>query len=168
MVTVMTHLSKDFKSFEPTSIQTIIMTSSTIGAILGAAFGTWFSDCSGRRQSILAANRFFFVGLIVTISFQHNISIIIIGRLIFGFGIGLVSMANPLFVSEYSPPDIRGPLTSLIFLVGVLGIYLSTWVDKTFSEVFLFFLLSLTLAFYLYLLIFNFKSLLGYLLIFYF
>jgi MFS family permease len=61
----------------PSSIQTIIMTSSTIGPILGAAFGNYFSDRFGRRPSILTTNRFLFVG-----------------GLIFGFGIGLVSMAT--------------------------------------------------------------------------
>ena len=53
-------------------------------------------------QSILAANYFFFAGSIVTISAFHH-SIIIVGRLIFGFGISLVSMAMLLFISEYSP-----------------------------------------------------------------
>ena len=44
----------------------------------------------------------------MTISVFYH-SIIIIGRLIFGIGIGLVSIAMPLFVSKYSPQEIRDP-----------------------------------------------------------
>lgn len=50
-------------------------------------------------------------------------------RLITGFGVGVASMVNPLYVSENSPRAIRGGLTGLYQLFITLGIMLAFWIN---------------------------------------
>ena len=52
-----------------------------------------------------------------------------VGRAIGGFGVGMVSVVVPTYVSESSPKHIRGRLTGMYQLFIVIGIALSFWVN---------------------------------------
>ena len=55
-------------------------------------------------------------------------SMLVIGRLIGGTGIGMLSMVAPLYISEISPPEIRGSLLVLEELSIVTGIVVAFWI----------------------------------------
>jgi MFS family permease len=46
-----------------------------------------------------------------------------------GVGVGMASVAVPLYISENAPRAIRGALTGLYQLSIVLGIMISFWID---------------------------------------
>ncbi|PKA45715.1 Sugar transport protein 14 [Apostasia shenzhenica] len=75
----------------------------------------------GRRASILTGAVSFFFGGIVNAA-AVNIFMLIIGRILLGIGIGFGNQAVPLYLSEISPPKIRGAVNQLFQLTTVVGI----------------------------------------------
>lgn len=104
------------------------------GAILGAALGGWMSDRFGRRMSILVADVLFFIGAIV-MALAPSPSIIIMGRIQVGLGVGMASMTSPLYISEASPHRIRGALVSTNGLLITGGQFLSYLINLAFTHV---------------------------------
>lgn len=43
----------------------------------------------------------------------HGFAMLVVARLIGGIGLGMLSMVTPLYISEISPPEIRGSLLVL-------------------------------------------------------
>lgn len=74
------------------------------------------NDQFGRKPSILFADLLFFVGDRVMAAARIP-GIIILGRIFVGFGVGMVSMTSPLYISEASPARIRGALVSTTIFV---------------------------------------------------
>lgn len=104
------------------------------GAILGAALGGWMNDRFGRRMSILVADVLFFIGAIV-MALAPSPSIIIMGRIQVGLGVGMASMTSPLYISEASPHRIRGALVSTNGLLITGGQFLSYLINLAFTHV---------------------------------
>jgi sugar porter (SP) family MFS transporter len=59
---------------------------------------------------------------------------VLIGRFISGVGVGIVSMAAPLYLAEVSPPHYRGTFVSLYQLCVALGILVSFCANYFFAE----------------------------------
>lgn len=81
-------------------------------AVAGAAVGGGMNDRFGRKISILVADTLFLLGSIVMAA-APTPSVLILGRVIVGIGVGMASMASPLYISETSPTRVRGALVSL-------------------------------------------------------
>ena len=104
------------------------------GAIVGAALGGWISDAFGRKKSLLWADIVFFIGAIV-MAIAPAPWVIIIGRILVGFGVGMASMSSPLYISETSPARIRGALVSTNALLITGGQFLSYIINLAFTNV---------------------------------
>lgn len=75
----------------------------------------------GRRVSILAGGLFFLAGSILD-GLAQNMGMLLVGRIVLGFGLGFTNQAVPLYLSEMAPPKLRGRLTSMFqFAIGVGG-----------------------------------------------
>ena len=59
--------------------------------------------------------------------------ILLVGRLIVGAGIGLASMSVPMYISESSPPNLRGLLVSCNTLVITFGQFVAAVICGAFS-----------------------------------
>ena len=46
-------------------------------------------------------------------AFAPTIAVLMVGRLIIGFGVGIASQIVPLYLSEVAPVEIRGKLVAL-------------------------------------------------------
>ena len=57
-----------------------------------------------------------------------NYAMLVTARLVGGIGIGMLSMVAPLYISEISPPEIRGALLVLEELSIVTGIVVAFWI----------------------------------------
>ena len=66
----------------------------------------------------------YIVGIIVQIASQHAWYQIMIGRIITGLAVGMLSVLCPLFISEVSPKHLRGTLVYCFQLMITLGIFL--------------------------------------------
>ncbi|KTW28589.1 uncharacterized protein T551_02439 [Pneumocystis jirovecii RU7] len=92
-----------------------------LGAFLGALNQGWIADKFSRKYSIFWAVFVFTVGAIVqTVSSDY--ATLSIARFIGGVGVGMLSMAAPLYMAEISPPEIRGLLLVLEELMLGLGV----------------------------------------------
>lgn len=111
-------------SFELTSFQTGLVTSI---ALLGAAAGAWFAgDVSGRigRTKVMGlAGALMLIGSVVTL-FSGGFWVMVIFRICTGLGIGAASAVVPAYVSEVSPPRIRGTMGTFWQMAIVLGQFL--------------------------------------------
>jgi len=105
-----------------------------IGALASSLMVGTIGDIIGRRRTIrYGAFTFVFGGLLQTIS--NTISVLIIGRLITGVGVGLLSTTVPIYQTEISPPHNRGKLACVQFTGNIFGYASSVWVDYACSYI---------------------------------
>jgi sugar porter (SP) family MFS transporter len=99
----------------------VAMGSALYGTVLGSSIGGWPADRFGRRPTLLA------VGLLYVISalwsaLAGGVYPFIAARVIGGLGIGISTVAAPLYISEISSPKHRGRLAGLFQFNIVFGI----------------------------------------------
>ncbi len=98
-----------------------------LGALFGALNQGWIADKISRKYSIVVAVLIFTVGSVLQTS-SVSYAMLVVARLIGGIGIGMLSMVAPLYISEISPPEIRGALLVLEELSIVTGIVIAYWI----------------------------------------
>ena len=102
-------------------MQGIALGSALYGTILGSLGGGWPSDKFGRKLTLLLIGILFIISA-VGCGFAPDVYTFIIARFIGGVGIGVSTVAAPLYISEISPAKQRGRLTALFQFNIVFGI----------------------------------------------
>lgn len=108
---------------QPT-LEGLIVAMSLIGATLITTFSGPVSDSIGRRPMIIASSVLYFLSGIVMF-WSPNVYVLLIARLIDGFGVGLAVTLVPLYISETAPSEIRGLLNTLPQFTGCVGMFLA-------------------------------------------
>jgi sugar porter (SP) family MFS transporter len=103
-----------------------------LGAVIGAAVSGILADRFGRKRSIIVTALIFSVASIGS-AVSAGIGQLMACRFFIGIAIGVASFAAPLYISEVSPPKIRGALVSFNQLMITCGIVLSYIVDYLLS-----------------------------------
>ncbi|PNX64213.1 putative inositol transporter 2-like protein, partial [Trifolium pratense] len=111
-----------------------IVSTAIAGAIIGAAVGGWINDRFGRKVSIIVADTLFFIGSVIMAA-ANGPAVLIVGRVFVGLGVGMASMASPLYISEASPTRVRGALVSLNSFLITGGQFLSYLINLAFTKV---------------------------------
>jgi MFS family permease len=62
-------------------------------------------------------------------SFANGMPMMVVGRIIAGVGVGMLSTIVPVYQSEISPPHNRGKLACIEFSGNIIGYATSVWVD---------------------------------------
>ncbi len=104
-----------------------VVSSVLIGCIIGAMAAGTLSDRFGRKKMMILAGGLFLISALGS-AIPPNPIVLIAVRLIGGLGVGFASMLAPLYISELSPPGLRGRMVALYqfaITVGVLAAYLS-------------------------------------------
>ena len=83
-----------------------------LGAALGAIAQGWISDWRGRRVGLAIAAGCALIGGALAAG-STAIAMIIVVRILQGFGLGMIISLVPLYLSEVAPPHSRGFLTGL-------------------------------------------------------
>ena len=106
-----------------------LFTSSLYLAALVASFGA-SKACSrlGRKPTILMASTFFVAGAVLSAA-AENKWMLIIGRILFGIGVGFGNEAVPLFLTEIAPIQHRGAVNILFQLFVTIGILVANLVN---------------------------------------
>ncbi|KAI9290344.1 general substrate transporter [Umbelopsis sp. AD052] len=89
-------------------------------AALGAFASGPICDYIGRKRAIILGSYVFSLGILFEI-IGFKFGLLLTGRLVAGFGNGLMTNAVPLYHSEIAPPDIRGRLVSLFTVMSSFG-----------------------------------------------
>ena len=95
---------------------------------LGALFGShlmllWHSI--GRRMELRVSATLYLVGNLLNVlsgTWLNSLAALVMGRLIFGIGVGFTMHGAPAYMAEMCPPEIRGAVVSAKETVIVAGI----------------------------------------------
>ncbi|EDQ86863.1 uncharacterized protein MONBRDRAFT_10586 [Monosiga brevicollis MX1] len=101
--------------------QSLFGSLANVGAMVGALSGGYFLDAVGRRRSILLGC-VPSVGGFILVYFCKTFGAAIAGRLLTGFGVGLFSLAVPVYIAEIAPSHLRGGMGSINQLGVTTGI----------------------------------------------
>ena len=112
--------------------QGLVVSVVLVGAAIAALSGGRLADIFGRRTMLVVTAIIFVAGAMVCAA-APSLSVLLIGRLIVGVGIGLASTTVPIYISEVSPPQSRGWQVSLFQLAITIGILAAYLVDYAFS-----------------------------------
>ncbi|KAA8626818.1 quinate permease [Pyrenophora tritici-repentis] len=102
------------------------------GCFFGALASFYVSDTFGRKWALIIADIIFILGsLVQTLSGIGNTNLgqLYAGRVIGGFGVGLISAVVPTYIGENAPRAIRGRCIGCMQLFNVTGICLSFFVN---------------------------------------
>ncbi|CAL9023017.1 unnamed protein product [Prunus brigantina] len=118
------YIKKEFKLESDPAVEGLIVAMSLIGATLITTCAGAIADWLGRRPVLIISSVLYFLSGIVML-WAPNVYILLLARLLDGFGIGLVVTLVPLYISETAPPEIRGSLNTLPQFTGSGGMFLS-------------------------------------------
>lgn len=99
----------------------LVMGSALYGTVLGSLLGGWPTDHFGRRKTLL------FIGILYIVSafgcgFATGPAMFVAARILGGIGIGVSTVAAPLYISEIAPPAYRGRLSGMFQFNIVFGV----------------------------------------------
>jgi len=78
--------------------------------LMARCVGLWLHHrYSWRKKAIIIGSIIWIIGSIITAASQ-NIAMLIVGRIINGFAVGICSAQVPVYITELAPPGIRGRL----------------------------------------------------------
>lgn len=95
-----------------------------IGSIVGVLVAGMMSDGLGRKITMLISAIMFSISAIGC-AVCADFSQLVVYRIIGGFGIGVVSIVSPIYISEIAIPEKRGTLVSLYQLAVTIGFLLA-------------------------------------------
>ncbi|XP_031498448.1 sugar transport protein MST3-like [Nymphaea colorata] len=104
-------------------------TSSIFIAGLAASFGAGkVTRAFGRRASMLFGGIAFLLGSFISAGAIH-IAMLIVGRLLLGFGVGFINQSAPVYISEMAPSQWRGAFVMGFQLCVTIGVIVASVVN---------------------------------------
>ncbi|KDQ63513.1 hypothetical protein JAAARDRAFT_202943 [Jaapia argillacea MUCL 33604] len=99
-----------------------------VGAFVTSLAAGRVGDIFGRRGTLFAGAVVFTIGGAIQ-TFTLGFKTMVIGRIVSGFGVGLLSTIVPIYQSEISPANHRGKMACMEFTGNIIGYSSSVWVD---------------------------------------
>ncbi len=94
--------------------------SAALGCVLGPFLGAWLCDRIGRERTMMVAAALLAAGALMT-AFAQTIFLFNVFRILGGVGVGLCSIASPMYIAEVAPARMRGRLGVMYQLAIVIG-----------------------------------------------
>src|SRR4051794_1204596 len=125
------YIKTDFTAgtFEQQAIVAVLL----LGAMVGAAISGYLADKIGRKYTKVISGTVYVIGALGC-AFSVNADMLIGFRFLLGLSVGTASFVSPLYISEMSPPRVRGGLVSFNQLAIVCGILLAYVVNYAFKD----------------------------------
>lgn len=126
-------VSKEFKNDKERFIlsswkKSLITSILSAGTFFGAIIAGDLADFIGRRTTIIAGCGIFIIGVILQ-TISTGLALLVVGRLVAGFGVGFVSAIIILYMSEVAPKKVRGAIVAGYQFCITVGILLASCVD---------------------------------------
>lgn len=102
----------------------LAMSAALWGTVLGSLIGSWPTDKLGRKRTLLSIGMLYLVSAIWS-ALATDVYSFIIARFIGGLGVGISTVAAPLFISEIAPAEYRGRLAGMFQFNIVFGILIA-------------------------------------------
>lgn len=102
----------------------VAMASALYGTVLGSLVGGWPTDRFGRRPTLLGIGVLYIISA-VGCGLAPEVWSFIAARFLGGVGIGISTVAAPLYISEIAPPAHRGRLAGMFQFNIVFGIVMA-------------------------------------------
>jgi sugar porter (SP) family MFS transporter len=99
----------------------LAMGSALYGTVLGSLLGGWPTDRFGRKPTLVSIGMLYILSALGC-AYAWNVGSFIVARFIGGLGIGISTVAAPLYISEIAPPAYRGRLAGMFQFNIVFGI----------------------------------------------
>lgn len=109
--------------------QSLVTSILSAGTFFGALLGAPIADSLGRRGGVFVATLVFSTGVALQTG-CHQWAAFVVGRVIAGIGVGLVSTLIPMYQSECSPKWIRGAVVSGYQWAITIGLLLASVVNN--------------------------------------
>lgn len=97
------------------------------GTVIGSLIGGWPTERFGRRKTLISIGILYFVSAVGS-AYAPEVYSFMVARFIGGLGVGISTVAAPLFISEIAPPKYRGRLAGMFqfnIVFGILVAFLS-------------------------------------------
>lgn len=100
-----------------------------VGSSIGAFTAGRLSDMIGRRATMMVAAVLFIISAILAAAAGSS-ELFIIARIIGGLGVGAASVTSPVYISEVTPANVRGRLSSIqqvMIITGLTGAFIANF-----------------------------------------
>ena len=102
----------------------VAMASALYGTVVGSLVGGWPADRFGRRTTLFWIGALYVIGAVGS-GLAWNVQVFIAARFIGGLGIGISTVAAPMYIAEIAPPKSRGLLAGMFQFNIVFGILIA-------------------------------------------
>lgn len=110
--------------------QGLAVSSALYGCLIGALAAGWISSKYSRKSALILSAVLFSISAWGS-GIPESLSMLVVFRVIGGLGVGIASMAAPMYIAEIAPPKKRGTLVSyyqLAIVVGFFVVFLATYI----------------------------------------
>ena len=98
------------------------VSSALYGCLIGALAAGWISSKYSRKNALILSAVLFSISAWGS-GIPESLSLLVVFRVIGGLGVGIASMAAPMYIAEIAPPKRRGTLVSYYQLAIVVGFF---------------------------------------------
>ncbi|KAF3183624.1 Plasma membrane low glucose sensor [Orbilia oligospora] len=117
------------RKFISSADKSLIVSILSVGTFFGALLSAQVADYFGRKHGLMISSVVFAIGVIFQTA-ATEIIILVVGRLIAGLGVGLLSAQVPMYQSETSPKWIRGAIVGSYQLAITIGLLLASCANQ--------------------------------------
>jgi MFS family permease len=115
------------ESLNNTNIKGGITSGYYAGYAVGSAIAAYTMDRISRRWTLFLGSIFSVIGAVLQTA-AVNPAMLIVGRAVSGFSIGMVYPTAPVYLAELSAPENRGFLVGLKGLLNTFGFFAANWI----------------------------------------
>jgi SP family arabinose:H+ symporter-like MFS transporter len=112
--------------------------SAILGCVAGPTLGAYLCDRLGRKSTLIIAALLFAAGAVGT-GIPRSITAFNVFRIIGGVGVGLASLASPLYIAEIAPAPRRGRLGIMYQLAITVGataaVVVAWWIARSVPDI---------------------------------
>lgn len=116
------------------TVQGAVVASFMIGALFGSLSCTWIGDILGRRRTIFLAACIALIGQALECT-AYSLAQFTVGRIVLGWGVGMLSATVPVWQSECAPAAKRGRNVVLTGMFIAFGFALTQWINFGFYHI---------------------------------